>query len=67
MPEQRVKGYTVSGLMVYIVWRAKYRCSVLQRDVQKNCRKILIQISDAEGVNILKRVVGKNHFHVHLE
>ena len=67
MSEQRVNGHTVSRLTVHIVWSTKYRYSVLQGDIQKDCRKILIQICDAEGVNILKGVVSKEHVHMHLE
>ena len=67
MSEQRVNGHTVSRLTVHIVWSTKYRYSVLQGGIQKDCRKILIQICDAEGVNILKGVVSKEHVHMHLE
>ena len=67
MTEQRVNGHTVSRLTVHIVWSTKYRYSVLLSDIQKDCRKILIQICDAEGVNILKGVVRKEHIHIHLE
>jgi putative transposase len=44
MSEQRVNGHTVSRLTVHIVWSTKYRHSVLQGDIQKDCRKTLIQI-----------------------
>ena len=67
MSEQRVNGHTVSRLTVHIVWSTKYRYSVLQGDIQKDCRKILIQICDAEGINILKGVVSKDHVHMHIE
>jgi putative transposase len=36
-------------------------------DIQKRCRAILIQVCDAEGVNILKGVVSKDHIHMHIE
>ena len=52
MTDQRVNGHTVSRLTVHIVWSTKYRYSVLEGDIKKVCRKILIQICDAEGVNI---------------
>ena len=67
MTEQRVNGHTVSRLTVHIVWSTKYRYSVLKGDIQKKCREVLIQICDAEGINILKGVVSKDHVHVHLE
>ncbi len=53
--------------MAHIVWSTKYRYSVLQGDIEKKCREILIQIFDTEDVNILKRVVSKNHVHMHIE
>ncbi len=67
MTDQRVNGHTVSRLTVDIVWSTKYRYSVLEGDIKKSCRTILIQICDAEGVNILKGVVSKDHIHMHLE
>ena len=67
MSDQRVNGHTVSRLTVHIVWSTKYRYSVLEGDIQIKCRKILIQICDAEGINILKGVVSKDHIHMHIE
>ena len=64
MPEQRVNRHTVSRLTFHIVRRTKYRYSVLLGDFQKRCRSLLIQICDAEGVNILKGVVSKDHIHI---
>ncbi|GAL68438.1 transposase [Jejuia pallidilutea] len=67
MSEQRVNGHTVSRLTVHIVWSTKYRYPVLEGDIQKKCRTILIQVCDAEGINILKGVVSKDHVHMHIE
>ena len=67
MAEQRVNGHTVSRLTVHIVWSTKYRYPVLRGDIQKKCRRLLIQVCDAEGVNILKGVVSKDHVHMHIE
>ncbi|VAW11625.1 hypothetical protein MNBD_BACTEROID03-492, partial [hydrothermal vent metagenome] len=54
MAEQRVNGHTVSRMTVHIVWSTKYRYTVLTGDVQKRCRAVLIEVCDAEGVQILK-------------
>lgn len=67
MAEQRVNGHTFSRLTVHIVWSTKYRYPVLRGDIQKKCRRLLIQVCDAEGVNILKGVVSKDHVHMHIE
>lgn len=67
MAEQRVNGHTVSRLTVHIVWSTKYRYPVLAGDIQKKYRKLLIQICDAEGLNILKGVVSKYLVHIHIE
>jgi putative transposase len=67
MTEQRINGQTVSRMTVHIVWSTKYRYPVLTGDVQKKCRTLLVQICDAEGVNILKGVVSKDHVHMHVE
>jgi len=39
----------------------------LKGDVQSRCRELLIQICDAESVEILKGVVSSDHIHVHIE
>ena len=67
MKEQRRSGHTVSILMVHLVWVTKYRYPVLRGDIQKRCRKLIIQICDAEDVQILKGVVSKDHVHMHVE
>ena len=58
MDYQRTNGHTVSKLTVHIVWATKYRFSVLQGDIKIRCRALLIQICEAEGVQILKGVVS---------
>lgn len=67
MDFQRTNGHTVSRLTVHIVWATKYRYAVLQGDIKTRCRTILIQICEAEGVQILKGVVSKDHVHMHIE
>jgi len=67
MENQRRSGHNVSLLMAHIVWVTKYRYPVLTGDIQKRCREILIQICDAEDVQILKGVVSKDHIHMHIE
>nr|WP_278036541.1 transposase [Flavobacterium nitratireducens] len=36
-------------------------------DVQKCCREILIQICEAEGIEVLKGVVGFDHVRMYIE
>ncbi|MDQ6968692.1 MAG: IS200/IS605 family transposase, partial [Mariprofundaceae bacterium] len=67
MQEQRRSGHTVSVLMVHLVWVTKYRSPVLRGEIQKRCREIIIQICDAEDVQILKGVVSKDHIHMHVD
>lgn len=67
MQIQRTSGHTITNLTVHIVWVTKYRYPVLTGEVQKRCRKLLIEICDAEDVKILKGVVSKDHFHMHIE
>ncbi|MFT4607538.1 MAG: putative transposase [Gammaproteobacteria bacterium] len=67
MKEQRRSGHTVTRLTVHLVWVTKYRYPVLTGDTHKRCRKLLIQICDAEDVRILKGVVSKDHVHMHIE
>jgi putative transposase len=67
MSKQRRNGHTVTRLTAHIVWVTKYRYTVLKGDIQKRCREIIIQICDAEDVQILKGVVSKDHVHMHIE
>ena len=63
----RKGSHTVSRLTCHVVWVTKYRFKVLKGDIQKRCREILIQICEAEGIEILKGVVSSDHVHMHIE
>jgi putative transposase len=63
----RKGSHTVSRLTCHIVWVTKYRFKVLRGDVQKRCRELLMQIYEAEGIEILKGVVSSDHVHMHIE
>lgn len=65
--DQRRNAHTVSKLTVHIVWSTKYRYKILEGDIKIRCRSILIQICEAEDVQILKGVVSKDHVHMHIE
>lgn len=65
--EYRKGHHTVTRLTVHIVFSTKYRYHVLEVDIQKRCRELLIQICDSEGIEILKGVVSKDHVHMHIE
>ena len=67
MVQNRHSSHTVSNLSCHIVWATKYRYHVLNGDLQKRYRDILIQICDSENVQILKGVVSKDHIHMHIE
>ncbi len=67
MPTYRRSSHTVSNLRAHIVWVTKYRYPVLQGDVQRRCRDLVIQVCDSEDVRILKGVVSKDHVHLHVE
>ncbi len=67
MDENRYGGHTVSRMTVHLVWVTKYRYKVLEGDVKKRCRELLIQICDAEDVRILSGVVSTDHVHMHIE
>jgi len=63
MKKQRQSGHTVTRFTAHLVWITKYRYPVLKGDIQQRCRKLIIQICDAEDVQILKGVVSKDHIH----
>ena len=67
MEEHRHGSHSVSRLSAHIVWVTKYRYHVLKGDVQERCRDLVVQICNAENVQILKGVVSKDHVHVHVE
>ena len=63
----RKGSHTVSRLTCHIVWTTKYRYKVLKGDLQLRCRELLIQICEAQGIEILKGVVSSDHVHMHIE
>ena len=65
--DYRKGSHTVSNLTVHLVWVTKYRYHVLEGDIQKRCRDLIIQVCDTEDVIILKGVVSKDHVHLHIE
>lgn len=67
MSFQRSNSHTVSRLTVHLVWSTKYRYPVLHGDVKIRCRSLIIQICEAEDIEILKGVVSKDHVHLHIE
>ena len=67
MVEYRKMSHSVSRMTVHLVWVTKYRYPVLQGDLQKRTRDLVIQICDSENVQILKGVVCKDHVHIHVE
>lgn len=67
MNDYRYGGHTVSRMTVHLVWVTKYRYKVLEGDIKKRCRELLIQICDAEDVRILSGVVSTDHVHMHVE
>ncbi len=64
MDKQRRSGHTITRFTAHLVWVTKYRYPVLTGDIQQRCREIIIQICDAEDVQILKGVVSKDHMHI---
>lgn len=63
----RKGSHTVSRLTCHIVWSTKYRYKVLKGDIQFRCRELLIQVCEAQGIEILKGVVSSDHVHMHIE
>ena len=59
MDFQRTNGHSVSRLTAHIVWVTKYRYPVLEGDIKMRCRTLLIQICEAEDIQILKGVDQK--------
>ena len=60
-------SHTLTRFTAHLVWVTKYRYHVLKGDVQKRCRELLIQICDAEDIQILKGAVSIDHVHMHIE
>ncbi len=56
----RKGSHTVSHITCHIVWVTKYRYKVLVGDVQKRCREILIQICEAENIEMLNSSHKRN-------
>ncbi|WP_291868154.1 IS200/IS605 family transposase [Maribacter sp.] len=64
---QRKGSDTVSRLSCHIVWSTKYRYKVLKGGIQSRCRKLLVEICNAQDVELLKGVVSSDHVHMHIE
>ena len=67
MSYQRKGSHTVSHLTCHIVWVTKYRYNVLRGDIQIRCRELLIEICEAEGIEIMKGVVSSDQVHMYIE
>ena len=65
--EYRHGSHSVTRLTVHIVWVTKYRYKVLEGDIQKRCRELIMQVCDAEDVKILRGAVSKDHVHMLIE
>ncbi len=65
--DYRYSSHTVTRLTVHIVWVTKYRYKVLKGDIQSRCRELLVEICNAQEVEILKGVVSSDHVHMHIE
>ena len=65
--EDRKSSHSITNLTVHIVWVTKYRYQVLQGDIKKRCRILLIQTCDILDIKILRGVVSKDHVHMHIE
>ena len=63
----RKSPYKVSRLIFDIVWGTKYRFKVLKGDIQKTLSRILIQIIDSEGIEILRGLVSLDYVGMHIE
>jgi len=67
MGRNRRNSHSKTRFTAHLVWVTKYRYPVLKCSIKKRCRKLLIQICDAEDVRILKGAVSKDHVHMHIE
>ena len=47
-------NHTISQLQAHIVLVTKYKYRVLKGDIQKRCKDIIVQICDAEDIQIIK-------------
>ena len=65
--DYRYMSHTVTRLTAHLVWVTKYRYNVLNGDIKKRCRELLIQVCDTEDVKILSGVVSNDHIYMHIE
>ena len=63
----RSGSHTIWRATVHLVRVTKYRYPILQWELQKRLREIVIQVADTNDIRILKWAVSKDHVHVHLE
>jgi len=65
--QNRYGNHTISRLTAHIVWVTKYRYKVLEGEIQRRVRELIIQICDSEDIKVLGGVVSKDHIHLHME
>ncbi|MEK6495243.1 transposase [Myroides odoratimimus] len=66
MVYQYTNGHSVSHLTAHLVWVTKYRYPVFEDDIQICCCSLVIQICEAEDIQILKEVVSKDNIHLQI-
>ena len=66
MQNIRKGSHSIHQLYVHLVWSTRYRYEVLRGDIQLRCRDLIRQSCDSLDLEILKRVVSKDHVYLHV-
>lgn len=56
---QSINVHSVLRFTAHIIWATKYRCPVLEGDIQIRCCSLIIQIYEAEDTPILTVCTSK--------
>jgi putative transposase len=58
-------SHTVYYHRYHIVWITQYRYRVLQGDLQKRIRDIILQVATEKHIKVLNGVISRDHVHLH--
>jgi len=64
MAEYDHGSHTIHDIKYHFVWLTKYRYKVLNGDIAKRLRELLIQGCSARNITIIEGAIGKDHVHM---
>ena len=64
MVDYRKSSHAIYDIKYHIIWVTKYRYKVLQGEIARKLRELLMQGCEARGITIVQGSIGKDHVHM---